>query len=254
MPIAVSASAPPLTAWNDRGRRWTILALLALLFAAPGFAADWKKSLEESIKAEYQPTKVGISAFQFDYNRITQPGTVLVVRIPGIYADVADTKQAIVKTKIVNGEAVQQKGVLASLSFTKQSRQLKVSEHVYVTQISVKDDGIQFELLTQDPAAVVVDGNTIQSRYRSEVVFPFGRDELPHLQLADVKKAIDPVLATGDVANAVQTKTIHLGMSTDEVKKALGDPEKIVDLGEKKIYVYKDMKVVFKDSQVADVQ
>jgi hypothetical protein len=232
----------------------TVLGLSVLLCAGSSFAANWKQSLEESLKAEYRPTKVGISAFQFDYNRITQPGTVLVVRIPGIYADVADTKQAIVKTKIVNGEAVQQKGVLASLSFTKQSRQLSVSEHVYVTQVSVKDDGIQFELLTQDPAAVVVDGNTIQSRYRSEVFFPFGRDELPHLQLADLKKTIDPVLATSDVANAVQTKTIHLGMSTDEVKKALGDPEKIVDLGEKKIYVYKDMKVVFKDSQVTDVQ
>jgi len=231
-----------------------VLGLLAVQLAGSAFAADWKKSLEESVKAEYRTTKVGISAFQFDYNRITQPGTVLVVRIPGIYADVADTKQAIVKTKIVNGEAVQQKGVLASLTFTKQSRQLNVSEHVYVTQVSVKDDGIQFELLTQDPAAVVVDGNTIQSRYRSEVFFPFGRDELPHLQLDDVKKTIDPVLATGDVANAVQTKTIHLGMSTDEVKKALGDPEKVVDLGEKKIYVYKDIKVVFKDSQVTDVQ
>lgn len=246
--------AMPSPHCNKTIRRSIVLGLLAPLLAAPAFAADWKKSLEESMKSEYRPTKVGISAFQFDYNRITQPGTVLVVRIPGIYADVADTKQAIVKTKIVNGEAVQQKGVLASLSFTKQSRQLSVSEHVYVTQVSVKDDGIQFELLTQDTAAVVVDGNTIQSRYRSEVLFPFGRDELPHLQLGDVKKAIDPVLATGDVANAVQTKTIHLGMSTDEVKKALGDPEKIVDLGEKKIYVYKDMKVVFKDSQVADVQ
>ena len=248
MPLLISR---PL---SRTSQRWTAVGLLLLSFVALAFAADWKKSLEESVKAEYRPTKVGISAFQFDYNRITQPGTVLVVRIPGIYADVADTKQAIVKTKIVNGEAVQQKGVLASLSFTKQSRQLSVSEHVYVTQVSVKDDGIQFELLTQDPAAVVVDGNTIQSRYRSEVFFPFGRDELPHLQLADVKKTIDPVLATSDAANAVQTKTIHLGMSTDEVKKALGDPEKIVDLGEKKIYVYKDMKVVFKDSQVADVQ
>ncbi len=248
---------PPFISRPHRNRaiqRLTVIGLLALLLTGAAFAADWKKSLEESVKAEYRPTKVGISAFQFDYNRITQPGTVLVVRIPGIYADVADTKQAIVKTKIVNGEAVQQKGVLASLSFTKQSRQLNVSEHVYVTQVSVKDDGIQFELLTQDPAAVVVDGNTIQSRYRSEVFFPFARDELPHLDLADVKKTIDPVLATSDVANAVQTKTIHLGMSTDEVKKALGDPEKIVDLGEKKIYVYKDMKVVFKDSQVADVQ
>lgn len=239
---------------NKRVHRWAALGLLLPLLAVAVFAADWKKSLEESLRADYRPTKVGISAFQFDYNRITQTGTVLVVRIPGIYADVADTKQAIVKTKIVNGEAVQQKGVLASLSFTKQSRPLNVTEHVYVTQVSVKDDGIQFELLTQDPAAVVVDGNTIQSRYRSEVFFPFGRDQLPHLQLADVKKTIDPVLATSDVANAVQTKTIHLGMSTDEVKKALGDPEKIVDLGEKKIYVYKDMKVVFKDSQVADVE
>ena len=239
---------------NKAIQRLTLFGLLALLLTGPAFAADWKKSLEESVKAEYRPTKVGISAFQFDYNRITQPGIVLVVRIPGIYADVADTKQAIVKTKIVNGEAVQQKGVLASLSFTKQSRQLNVNEQVFVTQVSVKDDGIQFELLTQEPAAVVVDGNTTQSRYRSEVFFPFGRDELPHLQLADVKKTIDPVLATGDVANAVQTKTIHLGMSTDEVKKALGDPEKILDLGEKKIFVYKDMKVVFKDSQVADVQ
>lgn len=232
----------------------TLLGLLAPLFTGLAFAVNWKQSLEESLKAEYRPTKVGISAFQFDYNRITQPGAVLVVRIPGIYADVADTKQAIVKTKIVNGEAVQQKGILASLSFTKQSRQLNVSEHVYVTQVSVKDDGIQFELLTQEPAAVVVDGNTLQSRYRSEVVFPFGRDELPNLKLEDVKKAIDPVLASTEAANAVQTKTVKLGMSTEEVKKILGDPEKIVDLGEKKIYVYKDMKVVFKDSQVANVQ
>ena len=244
-------SSPPRT---KTIQRLAVFGVLALLLKCPAFAADWKKSLEESVKAEYRPTKVGISAFQFDYNRITQPGAVLVVRIPGIYADVADTKQAIVKTKIVNGEAVQQKGVLASLTFTKQSRQLNVNEHVFVTQVSVKDDGIQFELLTQNPAAVVVDGNTTQSRYRSEVFFQFGRDELPHLQLAGVKKTIDPVLASSDVANAVQTKTIHLGMSTDEVKKALGDPEKIVDLGEKKIYVYKDMKVVFKDSQVADVQ
>jgi len=230
-----------------------VLAVVVFLPVGPALAANWKQSLEESLKAEYRPTKIGIRAFQFDYNRITEPGAVFVVRVSGIYADVADTKQAIVKTKIVNGEAVQQKGVLASLTFTKQSRQLNVSEHVYITQVSVKDDGIQFELLTQEPFSVVVDGNTVQSRYRSQVFFPFGRDELPNLKLADVKKVIDPVLATSDVA-AVQTKTIHLGMSTDEVKKILGDPEKIVDLGEKKIYVYKDMKIVFKDSQVADVQ
>jgi hypothetical protein len=42
-------------------------------------------------------------------------------------------------------------------------------------------------------------------------------------------------------------------MSYAEVKGVLGNPEKVVDLGTKVIYVYKDMKVTFKDAQVADV-
>jgi hypothetical protein len=48
--------------------------------------------------------------------------------------------------------------------------------------------------------------------------------------------------------------TVKLGMSTDEVKKSLGNPDKIVDLGAKQIYIYKDMKIVFIDSKVSDVQ
>ena len=36
--------------------------------------------------------------------------------------------------------------------------------------------------------------------------------------------------------------------------KILGNPNKIVDLGAKQTYVYSDMKIVFKDGVVADVQ
>jgi hypothetical protein len=52
MSTAIFASAPD---WNNRSQKWTVLALLTLVFAAPAIAADWKKSLEESIKAEYRP-------------------------------------------------------------------------------------------------------------------------------------------------------------------------------------------------------
>jgi hypothetical protein len=38
------------------------------------------------------------------------------------------------------------------------------------------------------------------------------------------------------------------------VTGALGAPKSIVDLGVKKIYVYKDMKVTFKNGKVTDVQ
>jgi hypothetical protein len=48
--------------------------------------------------------------------------------------------------------------------------------------------------------------------------------------------------------------TIQLGMTPDQVTSALGKPDKDVKLGAKEIYIYKDMKVTFKDGKVADVQ
>jgi hypothetical protein len=47
---------------------------------------------------------------------------------------------------------------------------------------------------------------------------------------------------------------IQLGQSIDQVVAALGQPEKTVDLGTKKIYVYKDLKVTFVNGKVSDVQ
>ena len=48
--------------------------------------------------------------------------------------------------------------------------------------------------------------------------------------------------------------TIAPGQSIDDVTGALGTPKNIVDLGAKKIYVYKDMKVTFVNGKVTDVQ
>lgn len=56
------------------------------------------------------------------------------------------------------------------------------------------------------------------------------------------------------VANATQSKTIALGMQPDAVKAALGNPDKIVDLGTKHLYTYKDVTVVFQNNVVADIQ
>jgi hypothetical protein len=50
------------------------------------------------------------------------------------------------------------------------------------------------------------------------------------------------------------TPTLTLGLSIDEVKAIQGEPQKIVDLGAKKIYVYKDLKITFTDSKVTDIQ
>jgi len=49
-------------------------------------------------------------------------------------------------------------------------------------------------------------------------------------------------------------QTIQLGQTIDEVVATLGQPDKIVNLGAKQIYVYKDLKVTFLKGKVSDVQ
>ena len=48
--------------------------------------------------------------------------------------------------------------------------------------------------------------------------------------------------------------TLTLGLSIDEVRAIQGEPEKIVDLGSKRILVYKDLKITFIDGKVSDIQ
>ena len=47
---------------------------------------------------------------------------------------------------------------------------------------------------------------------------------------------------------------IEKGMTPDQVKNAIGVPDKIINLGSKEIYVYKDIKVTFINGKVSDVQ
>ncbi|HTW58436.1 MAG TPA: hypothetical protein VMD99_09905 [Terriglobales bacterium] len=51
-----------------------------------------------------------------------------------------------------------------------------------------------------------------------------------------------------------QPQTIEKGMSPDQVTGVLGNPDKIVNLGAKQLYIYKDMKVTFLNGKVSDVE
>ncbi|HKH98288.1 MAG TPA: hypothetical protein VJ999_04205 [Candidatus Sulfotelmatobacter sp.] len=51
-----------------------------------------------------------------------------------------------------------------------------------------------------------------------------------------------------------EPQQIEKGQTPDQVKAALGNPDKIVNLGSKQIFVYKDLKVTFINGKVSDVQ
>jgi hypothetical protein len=48
--------------------------------------------------------------------------------------------------------------------------------------------------------------------------------------------------------------TVEIGQTPDQVTAILGQPEKIINLGVKQIYVYKDLKVTFVKGKVTDAQ
>ncbi|HEY1495146.1 MAG TPA: hypothetical protein VGF49_11420 [Candidatus Solibacter sp.] len=60
--------------------------------------------------------------------------------------------------------------------------------------------------------------------------------------------------AIGQAGDAQSPPTLTLGLSIEDVKAIQGEPEKVVDLGAKKIYVYKDLKITFQDGKVIDIQ
>ena len=225
----------------------------SVVFIAPTltYAAPNSKAMREALVADYPLTRVGLHGLaEFDYTRVTQPGAILAVRLPGIYADVANTKNVIVNTNYADGQLTQAAGFTAAFGgSTAHSKTLAPNDKVYVTNINVKRDSVLLELLTVD-VTTLADGQG--TRYRAEL-----NVKLPGLETMspeDVKKTIDTVIADPATASAVESKTIKIGMSPDEVKKSLGNPDKIVDLGSKQMFIYKDMKVVFLNSQVSDVQ
>ncbi len=48
--------------------------------------------------------------------------------------------------------------------------------------------------------------------------------------------------------------SIELGQTIGQVVAALGQPEKLADPGNEEIYTYKNLKVIFLNGKVADVQ
>ena len=72
-------------------------------------------------------------------------------------------------------------------------------------------------------------------------------------EAAPADNAATPAQAPAAQAPA-PPKTIALGQTTDQVVEILGQPQKIVNLGAKQMYFYPDMKVIFTNGKVTDVQ
>lgn len=218
---------------------------LCILATCVGQASNKNKELEEALKTEYKLARIG-----FDRLRITEPGTILVIQKEGVFAN-PSIDFGNQTDSVINGEV---HGPKMGLFTDENDRDLKVGTRVYMTRIDIRNDGIRFDIITCETFDVNVHGNTKNIRYSATLDFKLSGASLEAGDAKAIKKVVDAVLQPESEANEVQSKTVKLGQTLEEVKAILGAPDKILDLGAKQVFVYKDIKVVFQDGKVADVQ
>jgi hypothetical protein len=227
----------------------TAITILIASAPLPAYGQAWKDSLAKGLEATYPLSKRAT----FSPDRITKQGAVLVIRKDGVTADLSSDLRYSV-TKVRDGQVGEAGGAVTALFNKEKSRTFKTGERVYVIDIKIGDRDVMLLLMSVDMFDVANKGATKQTRYKAALKFEFPEGYLATASVPVLTQAIEAVVATEAAVAAASTKTIALGQTRAQVEDILGKPERIVDLGAKVIYVYKDMKVTFVDGKVADVQ
>ncbi|MGH9748044.1 MAG: hypothetical protein ACRD59_18265 [Candidatus Acidiferrales bacterium] len=244
------------------------LALVVMLAGAvPSlYSQDQKAEIQKKLASQFAKTK-----FAADMSDVVTAGSVLVLHKDGLMMCSTEARTA-PQVTYKNGSL--SFGFGASMAWTMAlstanqqpnniaQRKFVAGEKFWVTDYSVRDDGVYF-LFFSDPF------DDVRYHTQLKVFFPKGKfpstDEVmktiaevitvdnppPDNPPADTQPPNQPVAAP---ESAAPPKTIAVGQTIDEVVAILGQPQKIVDLGKKEMYFYPDMKVIFVDGKVSDVQ
>jgi len=250
---------------------WALFALVSCLgpAASVGFAQNASDpSLADQLKHDFKLTKFGADSSGL---AVTDPGTVLVLQKGGVLG--------VPPQNLAMAPAVYKDGELhppgAGRMFVGNDTKLfPLGEKVYVFKIdvNVKSDKVSLSIAECDSC----NGFQQRSTYKSIVVFQFPKGYLEKADASQIEDVIHQVLAPDAPSNdQVQAQTgqspspqapplpaasapppsIQLvGQTPDQVQALLGQPEKILNLGKKQIFVYKDLKITFLDGKVSDVQ
>jgi len=254
---------------------------------AQGAGAD---SLESQLGEKYKLAKLATDSSGLS---VVDTGTVLVVKKGGILS-VPSGNMVYVPSYVKDGEIkTANNGAMTGVNkFLKwkgvsdptgaastETKFLTVGEKVYVSKIDInrKDSKVSLYIIECDTCNDVKD----PSSRKAEVIFSYPKDYLTSAdggQVSDVINAILEIQAadSGQQQDNSQNQqaqqqpqqqaapppeaapppppTIQLGQTTDEVTGLLGQPTKIINLGTKQIYVYKDIKITFLKGKVSDVQ
>jgi hypothetical protein len=255
---------------------------LALTMSMTPVAAG-QDNLLGVLKKKYTITQITTTG------EIANPGVVMTVQANGINAEPYPTMITF-ENPVVDG-AVQQRSKFTSLIKSSNLHILQPGERVYITKINTKiddkkNDFLKVTILTCDPVDVFYAnaGGADRKRLSTTLSFKEPLGSLAQMSPDDASHLIEAILSpdNGDgqgpqgppqqqgyappqqqgyaaeqapaAAAPASTQTISMGQTIPQVVAIIGQPKQIIDLGSKKTYRYPDMKVIFIDGKVSDVQ
>jgi hypothetical protein len=197
---------------------------------------------------------------------------VLVVQKDGIVGVSPPT--AVVCPTTFKDNALHPPNAICLMAVKNNSKLIGSNTKVHPTGVSVnlKNEKVSLNIVECDSC----NGVQEPSSFKAQVVFQFPKGYLESAEVDQVQGFIGQVLAedTGggdqqqqggdaqaqqqapqqNAAPAQAPAEITLGQTMDQVQASFGQPDKIVNLGPKQIYVYKDLKVTFINGKVVNVQ
>jgi len=249
--------------------------------------------LEDQLKAQYTLVKMGADtggAAVVEQGTILVIKKGGILSVPYGDANLAATRYQDGAVHSPNNVVMKGLGFgMGKLGRTQTTRLMQVGEKVYPSKIVVNlpKDQVDIGVIACDSC-----NNTSPTTfYKADVIFQFAKGTLATTSPSQVEDTISGLLNIDDSAGSDQggggqqggggndqqannqgggggqgqqqqqqqapppePQQIEKGQTPDQVKASIGTPDKIVNLGAKQIYVYKDIKVTFVNGKVSDVQ
>lgn len=269
----------------------TVVMVCATFLLSPRASAQATVTLQDQLAAQYKVVKMGSDTSGYS---VIDAGTLLEIKKGGIlgvpYSDTSILSTKYESGTVHTPSSMLSKGIGFGMKrFGKEqtTKLFPVGNKVYPSKIDV-DTGK--DIVTLSIVACDTCNKTDPPTYnKAKVVFQFPKGSLAKASAGDVEDTIGQLLSISDDSQSqdqggqqqgqgggqggqggqgngdqqaadqgqqqqAEPQTIEKGQTTDQVQAALGKPEKIVNLGTKQIYIYKDMKVTFLNGKVSDVQ
>jgi len=245
---------------------WFSLVVAITVASTSSFGQDQRAELQRKLDSLFTLTRVTA-----DNSDIVTPGSILVLHVSGL--QMVSTQAKLPLTNIYKNGKLSSAKLAWSLamgiaqpdtpSASIPVRQFVPDEKFWVTGISAEKYGVVMKIYS-DPYQDV--------RYYAQLEIPYNKKAMPsddellksisELVTVDAQQEPVPTAEPADgqsVTKPIQPpapppKTISLGQTKDEVLAVLGQPNKVANVGTKEIDYYPDMKVIYVNGKVADIQ